>query len=86
MSLRDVERAMIVFEYFFEKMESVFAPLTDQKALEDYNERYAVGQVKVCQLLPVVYTVEPLITDSLNSGPLCHSGQHAWSQLVLLSN
>ncbi len=50
MSLRDVERAMIVFEYFFEKMGSVFAPLTDKRALEDYNERYAVGHgVKVCQ-------------------------------------
>ena len=43
-SLRDVKRAMIVFEYFYEKMDSVFAPLMDKRAQEDYNERYAVRE------------------------------------------
>ncbi len=31
-SLRDIERAMIVFEYFFEKMSVLFGPLIDKKA------------------------------------------------------
>ncbi len=43
-SLRDVERAMIVFEFFYEKMDSVFAPLIDKKAQEDYDERCAVRE------------------------------------------
>ncbi|XP_064404373.1 E3 ubiquitin-protein ligase RNF213-like isoform X3 [Halichondria panicea] len=43
-SLRDVERAMIVFEFFYKKMDSVFAPLIDKKAQEDYNERCAVRE------------------------------------------
>ena len=34
MSLRDVERAMIVFKYFYEKMD-IFAPLIDKKQQED---------------------------------------------------
>ena len=34
MSLRDVERAMIVFEYFYSKME-VFGPKMDKIALKD---------------------------------------------------
>ena len=33
-----------------------------------------------------VGTVEPLITDSLNSGTLCYSGQYVLYQLVLLFN
>ena len=33
-SLRDVERAMIVFKYFYEKMD-IFAPLIDVKQQED---------------------------------------------------
>ena len=37
-SLRDVERAMIVFEYFYEKMDRVFAPLINKRAEEAYNE------------------------------------------------
>ena len=37
MSLRDVERAMIVFEYFYEKMD-IFAPLMDQKQREEEEE------------------------------------------------
>ena len=41
MSLRDVERAMIVFEYFYEKM-SLFAPLMNERARRDYDELYAV--------------------------------------------
>ena len=40
-SLRDVERALIVFEYFYEKMESVFAPLIKKRAEEYYNESCA---------------------------------------------
>ena len=40
-SLRDVERAMIVFEYFYEKM-ALFAPLMNERAIKDYNEQYAV--------------------------------------------
>ncbi len=42
-SLRDVERAMIVFEYFYEKMDGVFAPLIANRAEEEYNDRYAVN-------------------------------------------
>ncbi len=30
-----------------------------------------------------ISTVEPLITDSLNSRPLCNSGQHAWPVLLI---
>ena len=37
MSLRDVERAMIVFKYFYEKMD-VFAPLIDQKQREEEDD------------------------------------------------
>ena len=37
MSLRDVERAMIVFKYFYEKMD-IFAPLIDQKQQEEEEE------------------------------------------------
>jgi hypothetical protein len=33
-SLRDVERAMIVFKYFYEKMD-IFAPLIEQKQQEE---------------------------------------------------
>ncbi len=42
MSLRDVERAMIVFEYFYENMDKVFALLTQKRAQENYNELFAV--------------------------------------------
>ena len=34
MSLRDVERAMIVFKYFYENM-NIFAPLIEEKQRED---------------------------------------------------
>ena len=37
MSLRDVERAMIVFKYFYEKM-NIFAPLIEDKQLDDEEE------------------------------------------------
>ena len=37
MSLRDVERAMIVFKYFYEKMD-MFAPLIDQKRVVDEED------------------------------------------------
>ena len=37
MSLRDVERAMIVFKYFYEKMD-VFEPLIVQKQAEDEQD------------------------------------------------
>ena len=41
-SLRDVERAMIVLEYFYEKMDKVFAPLIDRRGREEYEELYVV--------------------------------------------
>ena len=37
MSLRDVERAMIVFKYFYEKM-GTFGPLIDKKQQEDVED------------------------------------------------
>ncbi|MCG8624366.1 MAG: hypothetical protein MJE68_20525 [Proteobacteria bacterium] len=37
MSLRDVERAMIVFKYFYEKMD-IFAPLIEEKQREEEEE------------------------------------------------
>ena len=37
MSLRDVERAMIVFKYFYEKMD-IFAPLIEQKQRDEEEE------------------------------------------------
>ena len=37
MSLRDVERAMIVFKYFYEKMD-IFAPLIERKQREEEEE------------------------------------------------
>ena len=37
MSLRDVERAMIILEYFYEKMH-LFAPLMNQKAQAEMEE------------------------------------------------
>ena len=40
MSLRDVERAMIVFEYFYENME-YFAGLIDEKQQEEERLRKA---------------------------------------------
>ena len=44
MSLRDVERAMIVFKYFYEKM-NIFAPLIEEKQVEDEesDESYDEG-------------------------------------------
>ena len=36
-SLRDVERAMIVFEYFYERME-IFAPLMEERAEKERRE------------------------------------------------
>jgi hypothetical protein len=36
-SLRDVERAMIVFKYFYEKMD-IFAPLIEEKQREEEEE------------------------------------------------
>ena len=39
MSLRDVERAMIVFKYFFDKM-NIFAPLIDQKQQQEEKEKH----------------------------------------------
>lgn len=44
MSLRDVERAMIVFKYFYEKMD-IFAPLIEEKQRED-EESEDEGMVK----------------------------------------
>ena len=38
MSLRDVERAMIVFEYMY-KMMDVFGPLMDEWAAKEQTER-----------------------------------------------
>ena len=38
MSLRDVERAMIVFKYFYEKMD-IFAPLINQKQQKEEEEK-----------------------------------------------
>ena len=37
MSLRDVERAVIVFKYFYEKMD-IFAPLIEEKQREEEEE------------------------------------------------
>ena len=37
MSLRDIERAMIVFKYFYEKMD-IFAPLIEEKQREEEEE------------------------------------------------
>ena len=37
MSLRDVERAMIVFKYFYEKMD-IFAPLIEEKQQKEEEE------------------------------------------------
>ncbi len=34
---------MLVFEYFYEKMESVFVRLIKKRAKEDYNDRFAVS-------------------------------------------
>ena len=41
MSLRDVERAMIVFEYFYERM-NLFAPLMNKKAKNERAEKIRV--------------------------------------------
>ena len=41
MSLRDVERAMIVFEYFYERM-NLFAPLINEKASEELRDVHGV--------------------------------------------
>ena len=40
-SLRDVERAMIVFEYFYERMD-LFAPLMNNKAIEELKDKHVV--------------------------------------------
>jgi hypothetical protein len=47
-SLRDVERAMIVFKYFYEKMD-IFAPLIEQKQREEEEakENKDEGMVKL---------------------------------------
>ena len=42
MSLRDVERAMIVFKYFYEKMD-IFAPLIEEKQREEEEDSYDEG-------------------------------------------
>ena len=51
MSLRDVERAMTVFEYFYEKNE-LFAKLVIERAQKEYNEKHAVdSDQEVCSYL-----------------------------------
>ena len=45
MSLRDVERAMIVFKYFYEKMD-IFAPLIEGKQLENEKECCAEDSIE----------------------------------------
>ena len=40
-SLRDVERAMIVFEYFCEKMD-IFGPLINEKLKDEVNDEFIV--------------------------------------------
>ena len=39
-SLRDVERAMIVLEYFYEKMDNVFSLLMDRRGKEEHDDLY----------------------------------------------
>ena len=53
MSLRDVERAMIVFKYFYEKMD-VFAPLIDQKQREEEEDEESDGEEMVNHLLLIL--------------------------------
>ena len=59
MSLRDVERAMIVFEYFFDKME-IFGPRMNEmaaKKMEDMEEvRLSVCRQSTCKLVSVMPT------------------------------
>ena len=46
MSLRDVERAMIVFKYFFDKMD-LLGPLIDEKMVdEDILEQDAIVEAE----------------------------------------
>ena len=52
-SLRDVERAMIVFEYFFDKM-SIFGPKMDEMArnkMEDMEEVCLYISLSVCLIV-----------------------------------
>ena len=50
-SLRDVERAMIVFEYFYDKM-AMFAPLINEKAIKEYKELHGSDKVNlVCSVV-----------------------------------
>ena len=47
MSLRDVERAMIVFEYFYEKMGTVFTQLINEGAKKGRYKQYPVDSNEV---------------------------------------
>jgi len=40
-SLRDVERAMIVFKYFYERM-NLFGPLMDKRVRDEHFENFDI--------------------------------------------
>ena len=51
MSLRDVERAMIVFEFFYEKMQDVFTQLINERA----NKEYLDELCQVCEISFILF-------------------------------
>ncbi len=62
-SLRDVERAMIVFEYFFEKMAVLFRPLIDEKAAQEGVQSGEVDDIARSLLLAVCVCYHARLQD-----------------------
>ena len=56
-SLRDVERAMVVFEYFYEKMGTVFTQLINEGAKKDHYKLDAVDSNEVNHYCSYVHNV-----------------------------
>ncbi len=62
-SLRDVERSMIVFEYFFEKMAGLFRPRIDAKAKAEGAQGSEVDDITRCLLLAVSVCYQARLQD-----------------------
>ena len=53
MSLRDVERAVIVFEFFYEKMQDVFIQLISERASKEYLDEWCQVSEFTIAIIPI---------------------------------
>ena len=66
MSLRDVERAMIVFEYFFSKMD-LFGPKMDKMRFRDSLEMEDVKEVCLSVFLSLCVLYVSVCSDAIST-------------------